>query len=362
VFNLFAGFERLPPPCAELFAAEQDFSMSREWFCNMIANGLPPDTEACFGVLMDGATAIAIVPLQRSAAGALSGLSNCYTCVYRPLIAAHATEHESSYVLGRALGISCAGLPLIRIDCLPSEWPALAAFSAGVRSAGLVVRQFDCFGNWYEPMQGRSWEGYVDSRPGNLRELLRRRRRRAHRAGDVSYEIIEQGHRLECGIEAYEFVYQRSWKPAEPFPQFNAGLIQEAARLGVLRLGICWHNQTPIAAQLWIVAHGAATVMKLAHNEALRSLSPGTLLTATVIERLLEEGISEIDFGRGDDPYKQLWAGHRRQRIGLLLVNPRRLGGLYLLARHDMGRAIRGLRRRATVEGQPSRGGDAHTL
>jgi CelD/BcsL family acetyltransferase involved in cellulose biosynthesis len=183
-----------------------------------------------------------------------------------------------------------------------------------------------------------------------LRELLRRRYRRADRAGDVSYEIVEQGDRLGRGIEVYESVYERSWKPAEPFPKFNAGLMQEAARLGALRLGVCWHNEKPIAVQLWIVAHGRATVMKLAHDEVDGSLSPGTLLTASVIKRLIAEGVSEIDFGRGDDPYKRLWAGQRRQRIGLMLINPWRLGGLSALARHDVGRRIRGLQHRLAAK------------
>ena len=90
--------------------------------------------------------------------------------------------------------------------------------------------------------------------------------------------------------------------------------------------------------------------MKLAHDEAEASLSPGTLLTAAIIERLMkQEELTEIDFGRGDDPYKQLWTGYRRQRIGLLIANPRRLSSWRTLARHDVGRAVRWLHQRLDV-------------
>ena len=38
--------------------------------------------------------------------------------------------------------------------------------------------------------------------------------------------------------------------------------------------------------------------------------SPGTVLTAMMLRRLIEEeGVSEIDFGRGDDDYKRGWGG-----------------------------------------------------
>ena len=101
--------------------------------------------------------------------------------------------------------------------------------------------------------------------------------------------------------------------------------MREAAAAGVLRLGLYWLGAQPVAAQLWIVEHATATVLKLAHDEAFKAHSPGTVLTALMLRRLLdEEHVAEIDFGRGDDAYKQGWAGQRRQRIGLVLVNPRR--------------------------------------
>ena len=37
----------------------------------------------------------------------------------------------------------------------------------------------------------------------------------------------------------------------------------------------------------WVLAGGTATVLKLAHDEAARSRSPGTVLTAAMIRGLL---------------------------------------------------------------------------
>ena len=64
-----------------------------------------------------------------------------------------------------------------------------------------------------------------------------------------------------------------------------------------------------------------------------------------MIRQLIKEGISEIDFGRGDDPYKRLWARYSRERIGLFVANPRRVHGLTTLIVHDLGRATLRLRR-----------------
>ena len=60
-------------------------------------------------------------------------------------------------------------------------------------------------------------------------------------------------------------------------------------------------------------------MLKLAHDEAFKAHSPGTVLTALMLRHLLDqEHVARIDFGRGDDAYKQGWAVERRQqRIGV---------------------------------------------
>jgi CelD/BcsL family acetyltransferase involved in cellulose biosynthesis len=58
-----------------------------------------------------------------------------------------------------------------------------------------------------------------------------------------------------------------------------------------------------------------------------------------MIRHLLDnEHVAQIDLGRGDDTYKQGWAGERRQRVGVLLINPWRPAGLLALLCHASGR------------------------
>lgn len=325
----------------------RDFALGAGWFRNLIANGLPPGTEPCLAVLSRGSATLAIAPMQRHKTGALGSLTNWYTCLYTPLFADGAPMAQTAQLLGRELGRLCGTRPTVRIEALPVEWPAIDAFVAGIAEAGLLVRRFAMFGNWHEAIAARSWPEYLADRPGSLRELIRRKSRQAARGGRIEFESIRSSGSLPRGIAAYETVYSRSWKPTEPYPRFNPGLMQEAAAVGALRLGIGWLGDVPAAAQFWIVANGVATVLKLAHDETHRARSPGTLLTARMVEELIGEGVEAIDFGRGDDPYKRLWARERRQRIGLLLVNPKRVRGIVALARHDAGRALRPLRARA---------------
>jgi CelD/BcsL family acetyltransferase involved in cellulose biosynthesis len=89
-------------------------------------------------------------------------------------------------------------------------------------------------------------------------------------------------------------------------------------------MGLLWRaDGTPVAAQYWLLSGGVAALLKLAHDQAALADSPGTVLTALMIRQLIEaDQPTSLDFGRGDDPYKQLWASERRQRIGVTLSDP----------------------------------------
>lgn len=340
----FGSLADLPAEVEPLFLANSGLFNSLAWWRNVLAFGMPDGSQAEFLLCRFGGVAAGLLPLRRSAEGRLFGLTTPYTCLYQPLLAPGVSP-AIRFAVFAAFARFCRSAGYARFDALPADLPDLEPWRAAARAAGLAVLRFDSFGNWYEPVAGLDWRAYLESRQGALRETIRRRLRRAERDAGIRFEILRDASAIETGIAAYEQVYARSWKQAEPFPHFNAGLIRAGAEAGWLRLGVLWLRDQPVAVQLWSVEGGVAMVHKLAHDEAHKALSPGTVLTAGVLRSLLtEEPIAEIDFGRGDDAYKQGWAGQRRQRIGLVLANPLKPAGMAILTRHGLGRMRAALR------------------
>ena len=182
---------------------------------------------------------------------------------------------------------------------------------------------------WYEATDGLSFADYLAARPAELRGTWRRKRRRIERESGFAASFHDRPAGLEAAIADYEAVHEASWKPPEGFPGFIPALIRLAAAEGALRLGIYRLAGRPVAAQFWIVWNRRAVVYKLAHDARLDALSPGTLLTMEMFERVLDrDRPAEITFGRGDDAYKKLWLPRRRERWGIRASNPRTPRGL----------------------------------
>jgi hypothetical protein len=331
-----AGFAAL------LGAAAGDFFATPAWWRSVLAGAMPEGAEACFLLGSDGPRPMAIVPLLQLDGGrTLQSLTNPYTCLWRPRLAP-GLDASTIRRAGQALGTFCRDWPTVRLEAMADDCPALDALLAGARRAGMFAARYAHFGNWHEPIAGRSFDQYLSARPGALRETVRRKLRRAQ----ATLEIVSAPDGIDAGIAAYEEIYARSWKVPEPFPRFNAAMMREAAGIGALRLGLLHAGGRAIAAQIWIVLDGRATVLKLAHDEADKELSPGTVLTALMLRALIDgEHVTELDFGRGDDAYKQLWTTQRRQRIGVILGNPLRPAGLATLARQWAGAARRRMTR-----------------
>ena len=342
--RLVDTLDDLPEAAARLLGRDGFFS-SMAWWRTVWEAGVPAGGTPLFAFSDDRAGGV-LFALMRHADWRIEALTNPYTCLYQPGAAPGADLHAAGAALAR-LG---RGGALLRLDALAPEWPGLAPLLEGARAGGMVPLRFDHFGNWHEATAGLDWRGYLAKRPGALRETVRRRLRDAERDASLDIEVLVAPDAVAAGIGEYEAVYGRSWKEPEPFPRFNAELMRQAsqpgvARTGALRLAVLRRDGQAIAVQLWIVHGGVAAVLKLAHDEAFKPISPGTVLTAWMIRRVLEvERVDSIDFGRGDDPYKQLWTSARRQRIGIVLATPWRPAGLAMLVRHGAGRLRDALR------------------
>jgi hypothetical protein len=333
-----AGPETLPPPADPLLVAPQeDLCASRLWYETTLRHALPEGSQAwlaCVGPI--GSMAVPLLEVQ----GRIESLTTPHTLTWRPLVASWAgpvAMEAAAVELGKLL----RRWPPVLLKAMEADEPTLAPLRAGLRRAGLSVQSFAHFGNWHEALPvGTGWNDYVASRDLPLRSVLQQKR--------TAWEVAARfdlcsapGEALEAGIAAFQAVSA----PGQASPAFDVALMRAAADRGLLRLGVlrARGDGRPLAAQYWMLSGGWATMMRFAHDRTMQQLSPCTDLTARMVASLIAEGVSGLDFGRGDEAYKRLWARHRRQRIGLLVANPLHASGLLALVRHAAGRQRRRL-------------------
>lgn len=333
------------PPWAEPLLDPHAFWSGRIWYDTVLAHALPEGADAG-AALCRGDVAVPLLHLD----GRLRSLTTPYTQDWRPL-AAPGLDDAGWRAAGQGFGALLRRRPPVILDTIDPAGPWLAPFLAGLREAGIRAARFAHVGAWRETLpEGQGWEGYLAGCPSALRHTVERKGRRAARETRFAL-ITSTGPALEAGIEAFHTVRAGSWKPAEPFPDFDAALMRAAAAAGALRLGTLHRvaDGQPVAAQYWILDQGCAraTVPKLFHLESERAASPGTVLTAMMLRHLMtEDRVRVLDFGRGDDAYKAHWVSDRVQLIGLVLADPRHPAGLAALARQAAGGLLRRLRGR----------------
>jgi Acetyltransferase (GNAT) domain len=348
----FGGWDELSERHAAVLgdAARETFFRSVPWFKALGASSL--DEGDAVRLYAAGDPPSLILPLRQPArrgalrARRLTSLANFYSCDFAPLARAGAPRARDVAAIAGVLRAEAPAVDLIELTSLPFPSDAFDALARGFAEAGWWLQPYFHFANWYEPTAGRSADAYLAARPPSLRNTVERKTRALAKRSDAQVALIVgdpalPADELEPAIAAYEQVYGASWKVAEPYPCFAASFIRAAAETGGLRLGLVTIAGVPAAAQIWIVWQGRATLCKLAHDERYKGLSVGSVLTWRMIQHVLDvDRVREVDFGRGDDPFKQLWMTQRREHWGLLVFNPATPRGLLAAARHLGGRRV----------------------
>lgn len=328
-------------------AAKESLEISQPWFDNLYQTVFKAHNGAAIWTLTKAGQTVAALPVlvdKASPGRRLTGLGNYYTAYFTPTVAPSLTCEDLA-VLVRHLLRHYAGLGSLRFEPMDPHSDGFHRLVRALELNGLACVHYLRFANWYLPEQ-TSYALYLKGRSASLRSTIKRMSKRNSDEGGL-LEIITEPADLDRGMAAYWQVYRASWKQDEPFPAFIDGLARWTAEQGSLRLGLAWLNGEPIAAQLWLVANGRCEIFKVAYDEAHKAVSPGTVLTAKLLERVIDhDHVSEVDFLIGDDHYKRNWMSHRRERWGLLAHDPRRLIGLIGLARECGGWLLRQLRRR----------------
>jgi len=275
----------------------------------------------------------------------LKGLGNYYSSLYSPICTQAVNRNAEFDFLIRQLRAESI------VDFSPISKETAEELLFALKRNGWYAQEYFCFGNWYLKTNGTSFSQYMKERPSRLRNTWARKRKKFK--GEARVEIVT--HNADSAINAFQAVYSRSWKKPEPYPSFVPGWARICEKEGTLRLGVAWIGDKPIAAQIWFVENGRANIFKLAYDEEYTAWSAGTVLTAALMEHVIDvDCVKEVDYLTGDDAYKRDWMSHRRERVGVLACNPRTARGAIRAAYESVGSAVK----RFTRGGRTGKRGD----
>ncbi len=291
-----------------------------EWFALLVQSGQKPFIAT---TQTDGR--LAALALTR-ANGRIEPLANWYSLAWRPL--ADADDNEALVAMARSLRSETHRVTLWPI---PDEDGSATRTERAFAKAGWSVRREQCDHNHVLPVNGRSFAEYWASRPGRMRTTLKRK------AKKVEVEILS--HFDAVAWAKYEAIYNSSWKPEEGDPVMLRAFAKQEGLAGRLRLGIARHEGMAVAAQFWTVENGTAYIHKLAHREDTKRLSAGTVLSAALFEKAIDEDrVALVDFGTGNDPYKTDWMEEARPRFRIDCLDPRQPKAWPALAKRGFAR------------------------
>jgi len=299
-----------------------------EWFALLAGSGhgaQPPMI-----ALASGAGTQAALPLLR-ANGRLEPLRNWYSFTWRPLAP---IGREGDALLGALARDLRHRSHRITFWPVPDEEGCATRLEIAFRAAGWMVRREQCEHNHVLPVNGRTFDEYWATRPGQMRSTLKRK------GGKVAVTLLT---RFDPAAWAeYEDVYAQSWKGEEGDPALLRRFAEQEGVAGRLRLAIAHHEGRAVAAQFWTVEADCAFIHKLAYLEEMRHLSAGTTLSAALFRQAIDaDGVAMIDFGLGNEPYKAHWMEEVRPRFLIDCLDPRSPRAWPALGRHLAARLAR---------------------
>jgi hypothetical protein len=312
-FVCYSHWDQLPQSVDQLFTRSEKESIffSRTWFENLLRNGLEAGHSTLFACVQEGDEVLAILPMSADEGGHYQSLKNLYSSLYTlPLAEGRQREILACLVEG----LRQLPLKYLQMDPVAELDRTMELLQEAFEASGYSCQRYFRFYNWVYKTNGKIYADYLAERPGKVRSTIQRKQRKLAR--EHSYRIrLFTADDLDQGLDDYLAVYNASWKAHEQFPGFVEGLAAAFARRDWLRLAILYIDNAPAAAQFWFVAHGKASIFKLAYDQAWKQYSPGTILTAFLMEHVIDiDRVKEIDFLTGNDRYKQEWMSERRER------------------------------------------------
>ncbi len=343
----FAGWEALRPWWDRLLEASTDPTPWQTWdYLTNWWRNLAGRRRLRIVVVESGGTPVMIFPMQITRewmigvpTRLLEPISMMWD-VNRPRVALGAPDPRAFQVGLETLWGIRREWDSIRIEELPIDDPQARALRDFAEMRGMRFR--DVLSSVCPTLRlDQPWDAFLKSRGPRLRKNLRASLRKLESAGAVRLEVCATVAEVERGFGVMLQLHQRSWKRRKRVglslsPQFRSffrGFLMAMAQRDGARVLVLHCNEQPVAATVAFLHLDTYFSTEIVHDAAWARYSPGTLLEALELERLMTAGgLRHYDFLGRFLSNKQRWTDDSRVTSRLYLF--RRTASNWLLDLH----------------------------
>jgi hypothetical protein len=319
-FACFRRFDELPPQADSTFASTENNGLfaTRAWYEMLLQHAGIDERTVRLACVIEHDRLLALLPLVEVSTGQWSTLRHRYTSHYPLPIP---DDRRDAIIACLATGLAAQPLRSLLLEPVADD-EITQSLQQAMTLAGFDCQRHFRFYNWVHRPDGQSYDAYFAGRPSRLRNTIARKRRKLEREHLCSLQV-SPGDDIADALDAYHAVYRASWKANEQHRPLIDALAKTFAARGCSRVGVLSVDDKPIAAQLWFVVGGHASIFRLAYDTRWKSWSPGSILTAHLMAHVIDnDKVSEIDFLTGNEAYKQDWMTQRRERGVLSCTRP----------------------------------------
>jgi len=310
-----------------------------DWFKLLANHIIPESSEPLFFCITDMAkNLVAIIPTivhpnQQYKVRRITSLSNFYSLDFAPIFTKKTASHSKVYQsFIKHLVQKNIAWDILEFSPTDPTYLPMIDFIESCENAGLKTQQSHCHYNWVYHNVDDTYEEYIKNRPKKIRDIprLERKLQKKHQI-EIKLTTSHEDD-VKQAIADYEIIYEKSWKDKENYPAFIPEFISQCAEMGILRLGILYLDQIPVASQFNIHDQGTSLIYKLSYDEKYKNQSVGSILSYYMMAHAFEKDQAQIiDYGCGNDGYKKDWMSHRLERQTFRLYNKTPLGKIYFL-------------------------------
>ena len=343
-FIIYKDWSDLPHTSDRLFTEAQKDSVffSREWFESLSPYLLNDKQHLLLACVIDNEnngdsgidiadSIVCILPLLTHSNREWTSFTHPYSALFTILLA---DDRQTETLQCLSEGLKELAFDYLTLAPIADDDTKLLKFQKSMENIG-----FDCYQNhksynWFHSIEkNQRFADYLIERPSKVRNTVLRKQRKLEREHGYKIQLYvdsgfdnsfdkERDSDIQQALSTYHDIYKVSWKANEQYEALVTDVVKQFTKRAWPRLAILWIDDKPIAAQLWFVVAGKASIFRLVYDEAWKEYSPGSILMAYLLEHVIDKDkVEEIDFLSGNDGYKKDWMSERRERRALVCVN-----------------------------------------